>query len=150
MPRQWAAATTRVVKKLNPMQPGAQRWSQRYGDALVCARYRVDESGERRYTTVELCVDEAPTVASRDRATIVGVRIAYEETALRHKARDAGGQWDRATKVWRLPRDRAKRWVCWTGWWRNSQMWKSIGGELPPAVGGYACWWKISMSFKSR
>jgi hypothetical protein len=57
---------------------------------------------------VELRVDEGPTVASRDRAVNVAVRIAYDETALRLQAREAGAQWERAARVWRLPRDRAE------------------------------------------
>ena len=57
---------------------------------------------------MELRVDEGPTVASRDRAVHVAVRIAYDETALRLQARETGGQWDRVAKVWRPPRDRAK------------------------------------------
>jgi len=57
---------------------------------------------------VELRVDEGPTVASRDRAVHVAVRIAYDETALRLQAREAGGQWNPGRQSLGLPRDRAK------------------------------------------
>lgn len=50
---------TRVTKTLWPQQPGTLKLLQRYGPALLCVRYRHDASHQRRYTTVEIVVDEA-------------------------------------------------------------------------------------------
>ncbi len=36
---------TRVVKKMSPSQPGALKLARRYGDALICVRYRHDAQG---------------------------------------------------------------------------------------------------------
>jgi hypothetical protein len=47
----------RVVKKLSPAQPGAIKLGRRYGDALLCVRYRHDNNNQYRYTTVELIVE---------------------------------------------------------------------------------------------
>ena len=34
--------STRVTKKLSPLQAGARKLTRLYGDALVCVRYRQD------------------------------------------------------------------------------------------------------------
>ena len=52
--------TTRVIKKIDPQAPGARRWAAAYGEKLVCVRYRLDPQRQRRLTTVEIVVDEAP------------------------------------------------------------------------------------------
>jgi hypothetical protein len=46
-----------------------------------------------------IIVDQHPFNAPEDL-----VHVAYAETALRHKVKDAGGQWDRELKLWRIPR----------------------------------------------
>lgn len=75
-------AAQRVIKKLAPDRPGAQRLAQRFGDALVCVRHRVDASGRTRFTTVELLVEQTP-VRAQTGNRIVGIRIAYEDGTLR-------------------------------------------------------------------
>lgn len=88
-----------VLKRLPPGAPGTRRWLERYGQTLVCVRYRQDDTLQRRYTTVEIVVDERsyePPAAL--------VRIAYEETSLRRQARELGGRWLADRKLWRLPR----------------------------------------------
>ena len=89
-----------VLKKLAPTAPGAKRLASRYGDALVCVRYREDIAGHRRLTTVELVVDERPIPISPPSC----VRIAYEEAELRSQVKAAGGIWDRKQQVWRVPK----------------------------------------------
>jgi hypothetical protein len=86
-----------VLKKLSPTSAGARRYAGRYGDTLVCVRYREDPVARRRLTTVELIVDVRPLPA------IPGVRIAYGETELRQQVKAAGGIWDAQNKLWRLP-----------------------------------------------
>lgn len=87
-----------VLKRLAPGAPGTQRWLDRYGESLVCVRYRQDETIGRRYTTVEIIVDER---SYRDPTALV--RIAYGETNLRRQAREQGGRWLPERKLWRLP-----------------------------------------------
>jgi len=85
---------------LRPGQNGTKRLAKKYGERLVCVRYRYDRSTGRRYTTVELIEDEierrqAPTIDSKQDSPgnqqRLGVRIAYEETELRDKVKAAGG-----------------------------------------------------------
>ena len=99
-----APPPTRVIKKLGPKAPGARRWAAAYGEQLVCVRYRVDLQGQRRQTTVELVVDEAPTLNS----VLVGLRVAWGEKELGKAVRAAGGTWDAKARLWMLSLGQAR------------------------------------------
>lgn len=103
-PRGQGAATAGVVKKLASGAAGTRRLLARYGDALVCVRYRQDATSNRRYTTVELVVDERP-----GKPATALVRIGYQETALRQRIMAAGGSWDARQKLWSLPKIAIRR-----------------------------------------
>lgn len=94
-----AAPAGNVIKRLAPGAPGTRRLHERYRDALVCVRYREDPTLGRRYTTVELVVDQRPFAVKEDL-----VRIGFGERELREQAKAAGGRWDPQHKLWRLPR----------------------------------------------
>jgi hypothetical protein len=104
----------RVTKKLLPTQPGALKLARKYGEALLCVRYRRNSDGTRRYTTVELVVECSPVVARGQPRTparadaIIGVRIGYQEKQLQALARARGATWDRTARVWRMPLPAAK------------------------------------------
>ena len=100
---------TRVVKKLSGNQAGAIKLARRYGAALVCVRYRQDTLGLRRYTTVELVVDEAFVTSKKADATLVDVRIGWDEATLREKIKQLGGSWDPRQRVWRMRYRAAKQ-----------------------------------------
>jgi len=71
---------TRV--KLRPGQRGTKQWVAKYGDRLVCVRYRYDAQHHKRYTTVEVIVAEGPwTPPPPAPDAIVGVRVAWGEAA---------------------------------------------------------------------
>ena len=93
--------------KLKPGQKGTKALSEKYGDALVCVRYRYDEASRTRIKTVELIVDKKELTPSRKKQkqkiedeTVVPVRIAYGEKQLGKMARSAGGRWDPDVKLW--------------------------------------------------
>lgn len=96
---------TRVIKKLQPQDAGARRWAGEFGERLVCVRYRVDPVRQRRQTTVEIVVDEAPTLAS----VPVALRVAWGETEVRQAVKAAGGKWDATAGMWRLPLGQARQ-----------------------------------------
>ena len=96
--------TTRVIKKIDPQAPGARRWAAAYGEKLVCVRYRLDPQRQRRLTTVEIVVDEAPTLSS----VLVGVRVVWGEKELARTVRAAGGTWDPASKLWMMTLGQAR------------------------------------------
>lgn len=88
-----------VAKKLSPGQPGTQKLARQYGAALLCVRYRLDATGARRLTTVELVVEDA-LVAPRT----VAVRLNFNEVQLRARLLERGATWDPGARVWRVPR----------------------------------------------
>lgn len=99
-----SAAEAAVIKKLASGAAGTLRLLARFRAALVCVRYRQDASRNRRYTTVELVVDERPGKSSSSL-----VRIGYQETSLRQQVKAAGGVWDVRRKLWSLPRTAIRR-----------------------------------------
>lgn len=101
-----------VIKKLAPGALGTKRYVGKYGEQLVCVRYRRDTARQRRVTTVELVVDEAPLAASRNAIEkalfphpneYVLVRVAYHEGPLRQRVKEAGGKWLPEKRLWQLP-----------------------------------------------
>lgn len=88
---------------LKPGQKGTKSLVEKYGDALVCVRYRYDEESRTRIKTVELIVEKKELPALRRRIkdeTPVPVQIAYGETALGKLARKLGGRWSPEVKLW--------------------------------------------------
>lgn len=100
------AGRYKVVKKLKHWQPGAVKLADRYGDALVCVRHRVDASGRIRATTVELVVERAWVKPRGD--AMVAVRLRIGEQHLRVAAMAEGAVYDASARVWRMPRSVAK------------------------------------------
>ena len=99
-----ALDNTRVVKRIAPHDPGALKLTRRYGTALVCVRYRHDATGQHRYTTVELIVDDAPIIPRGPPDQTVGVRIDPDRPTLRSRAYALGATWDRKSDLWLMPR----------------------------------------------
>ena len=101
-----------VRLKLAPGLRGTKKMERKYGDSLVCVRYRYDQAAKKRYKTVELVeveVDWNPEAhQSRARSPIptpsdkFGVRVFYDETELRSKVKQVGGIWRPKQKVWEL------------------------------------------------
>ena len=106
---QSAYAATHVVKRFSATQPGALKLARRFGDALVCVRYRHDPEGRYRYTTVELVVDEAPVKRRADLDATVMVHLAFNDTELQQLAHAHGARWDDRQRLWAMPRRTAKK-----------------------------------------
>jgi len=88
-----------------PGQKGTRRLQRKYGDQLVCVRYRYDKQRAKRYTTVELIVDEndwSPGIRFPFSATVL-LRIDYGETDLRELVKQHGGFWVPEKRGWQLP-----------------------------------------------
>ncbi len=91
---------------------GTKRLCEKYGDSLVCVRYRYDETTKKRYKTVELIIDETdwePTENSKQKKIggqkdekLVGVRIGLCEGRLQQEMRNAGGKWNRQSQLWEI------------------------------------------------
>ncbi len=97
--------------KLKPGQKGTKALVEKYGDALVCVRYRYDEASRTRIKTVELIVEKKELPARRQKVTddvLVPVRIAYGERELGKMAKMMGGKWDPDVKLWYIPYGKIK------------------------------------------
>ena len=100
----------RAQVTLQPGQKGTKKLHDRYGDQLVCVRYRYDAARQRRLKTIELIVEEVPwrpERALRKGAEMVGVRVAVHEVALQRQVKQVGGRWNPAHRVWELRREQA-------------------------------------------
>ena len=89
---------------LKPGQNGTRRLVEKYGDALLCVRYRYDEIRDVRLKTVEIIVEERPGKAAprlRDFDPVL-VEVPYTMRALRERLKSVGARWDAAEKVWRV------------------------------------------------
>jgi hypothetical protein len=94
-----------------PDESGTQKFVARYGDRLVCVRYRYDATKRKRYKTVELIVEEGdwmPVPVEPQRSAMpdsrrVGIRVAYHERELRARIKSAGGTWSEDERLWRVP-----------------------------------------------
>lgn len=90
---------------LKPGQKGTRKLHKKYGDRLVCVRYRYDARRKQRYKTVELIVEAVDWEVKSplpDPAAKVAVRIAWRESNFAYKIKRAGGVWNPMLKVWEL------------------------------------------------
>jgi hypothetical protein len=89
--------------KLKPGQKGTKTLVEKYGDALVCIRYRYDEATRTRIKSVELIVEtkQLPPSKKFDKEnSLVPVQITFGEKNLGKLARAVGGWWDPDVKLW--------------------------------------------------
>ena len=97
--------------KLNPGKKGTKKLHQKYGDQLVCVRYRYDPEKQKRYKTVELIIDEIPWQPKPKRKEladkIVRLRIGIKERNLQKSVKAVGGIWKPKEKLWHLPYEKA-------------------------------------------
>jgi hypothetical protein len=91
---------------LQPDQDGAKQLRNRYGERLVCVRYRYDETTKQRWKTVELIIEksawEPPPPRWQD-DTPVAIQVAAQEREGRRQVKAAGGKWNPKEVVWELP-----------------------------------------------
>jgi len=96
---------------LSPGHRGAKQLLARYGDQLMCVRYRRyqdDEQLQKRFKTVELIVEEGdgmPQATSKAGDRRVSLRGAVSELDIRAQVKRAGGIWQRDRRVWDLRYD---------------------------------------------
>lgn len=92
---------TRLI--LKPGQRGTKRLTDKYGDDLVCVRFRYDAISKQRLKTVELVIeriDWEPRPEKFSADTLVAVKVEGYETDLRRLIKEAGGKWNPEQKLW--------------------------------------------------
>lgn len=78
---------------------------KKYGDDLVCVRFRYDAETGQRIKTVELIVersDWSPPQQKLSQNTIVALRIVASNMAMRKIAKAAGAKWNPEKQLWFL------------------------------------------------
>lgn len=86
---------------LKPGQKGTRRLVERFGDSLLCVRYRYDEVRGVRLKTAEIIVEERPGRAAprlRDTDTVL-IQVPYTKQTLRERLKAVGARWE---KLWRV------------------------------------------------
>ena len=89
-----------VSKTMQIHARGAIKLARKFGDALVCVRYRLSPDGAERMTTVELVVDR-DTVQSKANPP-VAVKIYPSESKLRAQAQAKGAWFNPQTRLWQM------------------------------------------------
>ena len=93
-----------VKATLLPGTNGTKGLLKKYGDQLVCVRYRYDSKRHKRYKTIELIVEEKdwfPGTVSYPEKRIF-IKIGFGETGLRELIKQNGGYWHPHKKAWHI------------------------------------------------
>jgi len=89
---------------------GTKKLLARYGERLLCVRYRYDRATGRRVETAELIVEDVAWAGRarkprRNDRDLVGVRIGWKESELRAAVKRAGGICRPRQRLWELSWD---------------------------------------------
>lgn len=85
------------------MLPGTKGLADKYGDDLVCVRFRYDAITKQRLKTVELIVERTDWEPPPEKLTtdsLVAVKVEAYETDLRKLLKEVGGKWNPEQKLW--------------------------------------------------
>jgi hypothetical protein len=94
-----------TTKTLIAGKPGTDKWVKKYGESLLCVRYKYDLKNGRKLKTVELLVENEPWDRDKERVPankIVGIKVAYGEVNVARVVRQAGGVWNKKKQLWQL------------------------------------------------
>lgn len=92
---------TRLI--LKPGQPGTKGLVAKYGESLLCVRFKYDAESRQRLKTIELIVertDWSPPPPRYAADTLVPLRIEVTDMPLRLQAKTAGGRSNPEKKLW--------------------------------------------------
>lgn len=94
---------TRLI--LKPGQRGTKSLTKKYGEDLVCVRFRYDPAARQRLKTIELIIErtdwEPPQPREKLSADrVVALRIEGYETEQRKKVKAIGGKWNPEKRLW--------------------------------------------------
>lgn len=88
---------------LKPGQNGTKSLMKKYGESLVCVRFRYDPETRQRLKTVELIVERSEWIPPPPRFsndTLVPLRIRATNVPIRTMAKSAGGRWNPEKQLW--------------------------------------------------
>ena len=96
----------KTIKKLLPGMDGTKKLVDRYGDKLVCVRYRMDDKRNRKVKTVELIIDESSLSTDASKIPmnrIMSLDVKHDEALLGRAIKSVGGSWNQKEGAWELP-----------------------------------------------
>src|SRR5215813_2828688 len=93
-------------RTLTPGQKCTKKFLERYGEQLVCVRYRYDEQRRKRFATVEILVEESGW-SPPEKPEIVGLRVEFQGNELQRRVKQASGKWNSTKRAWEIQYDRA-------------------------------------------
>ena len=99
----------KIKRIMRPGQPGTKKLLARYGDNLVCVRYRYYNEKMTMFKTIEIIIDRKPWQLAAKKAhkdEVMSLRIAYNDVNARNQVKAAGGTWDPKHKVWLLVKEK--------------------------------------------
>ena len=92
---------TRLI--LKPGQRGTKSLAKKYGEALLCVRFRYDAKLQQRLKTIELVVERTgwtPPPLRYTASALVPLRIEAVDMPMRLQAKAAGGRWNPEKQLW--------------------------------------------------
>lgn len=95
----------KIKRILQPGQAGTKSLLEKYGDNLICVRYRYDDARHMMFKTIEIVVKRKSWQPQRKKITnnqIMSLRIAYDDLEARKQVKASGGKWDPQRQVWQL------------------------------------------------
>lgn len=99
-PRASSGHSWPVGKTMQADSRGAVKLTRKFGETLVCVRYRLSPDGKQRMTTVELEVDRVDVQKKSNPR--VAVKIYASETKLIALAKAKGAWFNEKTRLWRM------------------------------------------------
>ena len=96
----------RIKRIVKPGQPGTKKLIEKFGDNLICVRYRYDAKNKRMFKTIELVIEDLPWQPNSLKIPLnklVNLRVRINETEMRKQVKKAGGKWNHQKQVWQLP-----------------------------------------------
>lgn len=94
---------TRLILKSG--QPGTKTLTKKYGESLLCVRFRYDAESRQRLKTVELVIERTPWAPPKKQytaETLVPLQIEAFDMPVRAQAKAAGGRWNPGKRLWFL------------------------------------------------
>lgn len=89
-----------VGKTMQADSRGAVKLTRKFGETLICVRYRLSPDGQQRMTTVELEIDRVQVQKKSNPP--VAVKIYASEKKLIAMARAKGAWFNDKTRLWRM------------------------------------------------
>lgn len=86
-----------ITKTIKAGNAGSKNLQGIYGDSLICVRYRIDAKKKRRYTTVEIIVNEKNIINYN-----VWVQLDIHSLQLRLKLMEEGAKWNTKKRLWKM------------------------------------------------